>query len=102
MILSRRPDIERFLAAPDRAVRAALIYGRDMGVVRERGMELAGRIAERPDDPFDTAMITDGDLESDPGRLPDELMAISMMVRQLHARERNENDSKLQPAIAKC
>jgi DNA polymerase-3 subunit delta len=79
VILSRRPDVERFLNAPDRGVRVALIYGRDMGVVRERAVQLAGKIAERPDDPFDTATITDGDLDADPGRLPDELMALSLM-----------------------
>ena len=41
MILSRRPDIERFIGKPDPAVRAALIYGRDIGIVRDRGQQLA-------------------------------------------------------------
>ena len=41
MILGKRPDIERFLSRPDPQIRAALIYGRDLGVVRERGQELA-------------------------------------------------------------
>ena len=45
MILSRRPDIERFLKDPGREVRAALIYGRDRGVVSERAKQLAGKIA---------------------------------------------------------
>ena len=79
MILGRRPDVERFLARPDPAVRAALLYGRDLGVVRERAQELAGRVTEHPDDPFDVALVTDGDLEEDAGRLADELMALSMM-----------------------
>jgi DNA polymerase III subunit delta len=79
MILSRRPDIERFLAKPDPAVRAAVIYGRDLGVVSERGQELAAKVTERPDDPFDVTLITDGDLDQDGGRLADDLMAISMM-----------------------
>ena len=79
MILSRRPDIERFLAKPDPAVRAAVIYGRDLGVVRERGQELAAKVTERPDDPFDVTLVTDGDLDQDGGRLADDLMAISMM-----------------------
>ena len=76
MLLNRRPDVERFLANPDKAVRAALIYGRDLGVVRERGQELAAKVAERPDDPFDVALVTDADLDDDPGRLVDELMAL--------------------------
>jgi DNA polymerase-3 subunit delta len=79
VILGKRPDIERFLKSPDRQIRAALIYGRDMGVVRERGAELAGRIAKDPNDPFDVAQLTDGDLDSDAGRLEGELAAQSLM-----------------------
>ncbi|HEX3699592.1 MAG TPA: DNA polymerase III subunit delta [Phenylobacterium sp.] len=79
MILSRRPDIERFLKAPEPAIRAALIYGRDAGVVRDRGHELARRIAKDPDDPFDVAQLTDGDLEADASRLEGELAAQSLM-----------------------
>jgi len=59
MILSRRPDIERFLGRPDPAIRAALIYGRDQGVVRDRANQLAAKLVERPDDPFDVAQMTD-------------------------------------------
>jgi len=79
MILGKRPDIERFLKRPDGGVRAALIYGRDLGVVRERGQELAGRIAKDPNDPFDVAQLTDGDIDADAGRLEGELAAQSLM-----------------------
>jgi DNA polymerase-3 subunit delta len=79
MILSKRPDIERFLRSPDPLVRAALIYGRDMGVVRDRAAELAGKLTARPDDPFDVAQLTDGDLGEDAGRLEGELAAQSLM-----------------------
>lgn len=79
MILSRRPDIERFLQRPDAQVRAALIYGRDLGVVRERGRALAGRLVPNPDDPFDVAQLTDADLKEDAARLEAELLAQSLM-----------------------
>ncbi|WP_374575168.1 DNA polymerase III subunit delta [Phenylobacterium sp.] len=79
MILSRRPDIERFLAKPDGQVRAVLIYGRDAGVVRDRANLLASKVVERPDDPFDVALLTDGDLDSDGARLEGELAAQSLM-----------------------
>ncbi|HTX48923.1 MAG TPA: DNA polymerase III subunit delta [Caulobacteraceae bacterium] len=79
MILARRPDIERFLSRPDPAFRAALIYGRDLGVVRERAQELAAKATERPDDPFDVTLLTEADLDLDAGRLAEDLMAISMM-----------------------
>nr|MEA2797707.1 polymerase subunit delta [Phenylobacterium sp.] len=79
MILGKRPDIERFLKSPDSQIRAALIYGRDLGVVRERGQELARRIAKDPNDPFDVAQLTDGDLDADAGRLEGELASQSLM-----------------------
>ena len=77
MILSKRPDIERFLKAPSPEVRAAVIYGRDRGQVRERADALAGKVAARPDDPFDVALLNEAEIEG--GRLEGELSAISMM-----------------------
>src|SRR4029450_8105915 len=79
MILSRRPHIERFLSRPDPAVRAALIYGRDLGVVRDRGHQLAAKLVPNPDDPFDVSILTDADLADDGGRLEGELAAQSLM-----------------------
>ena len=77
MIISKRPDVERFLKGPDTGVRAALIYGRDRGGVRERADKLARVVTANPDDPFDTAMLNDDELDG--GRLEGELAAISMM-----------------------
>jgi DNA polymerase III subunit delta len=79
MILSRRPDIERFLARPDPGIRGAVIYGRDIGVVRERANQLAAKAVANPDDPFDVALLTDGDIDGDAGRLDNELASQSLM-----------------------
>lgn len=79
MILSKRPDIERFLAKPEAGIRVALIYGRDIGVVRDRANALASKVCDRPDDPFDVALLTDGDLDGDGARLEGELAAQSLM-----------------------
>jgi DNA polymerase-3 subunit delta len=76
-ILSKRPDVERFLKSPDKAFRAAVIYGRDRGGVRERADRLARAVTAHPDDPFDVALLTEDDV--DEGRLANELSAISMM-----------------------
>ena len=78
MQLKRRPDIDRFLRQPGEA-RAAVIHGRDRAIVRERANQLALSITPTPDDPFDTALLTDVDLEAQAGRLEEELAAISMM-----------------------
>ncbi len=79
MILSKRPDVDRFLGAPTANIRAALIYGRDRAIVRERADALAAKVTVRPDDPFDVAVVTEGDIDQDPARLQDELSALSMM-----------------------
>ena len=79
MILSRRPDLEKFLARPDPRVRAAVIYGRDLGVVRERAAQLARGVTEDPEDPFNVALRTEGDLAGDDARLEGELAAQSLM-----------------------
>jgi len=79
VILSRRPDIERFLAAPGAGFRAAIIHGRDLGLVRERAAELAGAVTARPDDPFDSAHLTESEVLADSARLEGELAAVSMM-----------------------
>jgi DNA polymerase-3 subunit delta len=79
VIIGKRPEIERFLADPPKSVRAALIYGRDRGVVRERADRLAKAATERPDDPFDVALLTETDVEGDAAKLADELSAQSLM-----------------------
>ena len=91
MILSKRPDIERFLASPPSEIRAAVIFGRDRGQVRERADALAARTVERPDDPFDVALLTDSELD-DGGRLEGELSALSMLGGRRLVRLRIDSD----------
>jgi DNA polymerase-3 subunit delta len=91
MILSKRPDIDRFLASPPPEIRAVLIYGRDRGQVRERADALAGKVAARPDDPFDVALLTDAELD-DGGRLETELSSLSLMGGRRLVRLRLDSD----------
>jgi DNA polymerase III subunit delta len=79
VILAKRADADRFLARPPGDVRAALIWGRDRGGVRERADGLAHKVCDNPDDPFDAALLTEADVEGDGARLADELSAISML-----------------------
>jgi DNA polymerase-3 subunit delta len=106
VILSKRPDIERYLSRPDPQIRAAVIYGRDMGVVRDRGNQLAAKMVDRLDDPFDVAQLTDGDLGEDPGRLEGELAAQSLMggrrlVRLRLAGEKSSADKLAAEALVR-
>jgi DNA polymerase-3 subunit delta len=79
MILGKRPDIERFLGQPPSGVRVALIWGRDRGVVHERGDRLAKAVTEDPSDPFNVSLLTETDIDGDPAKLADELSAQSLM-----------------------
>ena len=76
MILSKRPDVDRFLANPPKATRAAVIWGRDRGGVRERADFLASKLVPDPDDPFDVSFLAEADLDG--GRLEEALSALSM------------------------
>jgi DNA polymerase-3 subunit delta len=78
VILSKRPEIDRFLAGPERGVRAAVIWGKDRSGVRERADRLAKAVTDRPDDPFDVALLTETDIEKGDGRLEEELSALSL------------------------
>ena len=71
MILSKRADADRFLARPPANVRAAVIWGRDRGGVRERADGLARKVCDNPDDPFDAALLTEADVDADGARLAD-------------------------------
>jgi DNA polymerase-3 subunit delta len=79
MILAKRPDVERFLADPKAKARAVVVYGRDHGAVRELAEGLARKISPVRDDPFNVALLVDGDLSDNPARLEEELQALSLM-----------------------
>jgi DNA polymerase-3 subunit delta len=77
-----------------------------MGVVRDRGHQLAAKIAKDPDDPFDVAQLTDGDLDNDAARLEGELSAQSLMggrrlVRLRFATEKSSLDKLAAEALTR-
>jgi len=76
-----RAALDKFLKAPgaDRRLVAALVFGPDEGLVRERANQITAGIAGSIDDPFRIAELTADDLKDDPARLLDEIKAISMM-----------------------
>jgi DNA polymerase-3 subunit delta len=79
MILTKRPDVDRFLKGPPADIRAALIWGRDRGGVHERADALARTIFPALDDPFNVALLTEPDIDRDASRLDEELSALSLM-----------------------
>jgi len=71
-------EIERFLGHPG-AARAALIFGPDEGLVRERANRLGKTVLGGQDDPFSRTELGPKDVSDDPARLSDELLSPSLM-----------------------
>jgi DNA polymerase-3 subunit delta len=69
--------IRSFLAAPDAAAAAILVYGPDAGLVDERVTALARAVVPDLGDAFRVARLTSSALSADPARLADEAAAIA-------------------------
>lgn len=79
MILSKRPEIDRFLSRPDPAIRAVLIHGKDRSGVGERATTLCRTVTPDLNDPFNVTLLTDSDIDGDGIRLEEALTALSMI-----------------------
>jgi len=79
VILSKRPEIERFLKSPDSHIRAALIHGKDRSGVQERAVALCKTVTTDLNDPFNVTSLTDADIDADPIKLEEALTALSML-----------------------
>jgi DNA polymerase-3 subunit delta len=83
----------RYLRAPDPSVLAALFYGPDAGLVKERAQALLAAAAGDPGDPFRTCELTPADLKGDPARLVDEAAALPFTGGRRVVRLRDATDS---------
>lgn len=72
-------DVERTLAKPPADLRAALFFGPDAGLVRERAKALARTVAPDLSDAFRVAELSAAQLAEDPARLADEAASLSLM-----------------------
>lgn len=82
-----------FVARPDPAVRAVLLYGPDTGLVRERLNGLTRAVAGAVDDPFRVVEIPADALRDDPARLRDEAAALSFSGGRKVVRVRDAGDT---------
>lgn len=71
--------IDAFAQKRDPKFALVLIYGPDLGLVRERADRIARQVCPDFRDPFNYLELTDADIKSDPARLGDEAAALSMM-----------------------
>jgi DNA polymerase-3 subunit delta len=78
-MIVRSGDADRFIGRPPKNLSAALVFGPDQGLVRERAEALAKTVLPDLSDPFRVAELDDGALTADNARLFDEAAAISML-----------------------
>jgi DNA polymerase-3 subunit delta len=90
-------NVERTLSHPPKEMVAALVFGPDQGLVRERAEKLIKSVVPDLKDPFLIADLDDSVLAADPARLYDEAAAISMLGgrRVVRVRGAGNNLAKL-------
>ena len=71
-------QVDSFIANGAKAVEAALVYGPDVGLVRERAKTLAKNIVSDLNDPFNVSTLSGSTILEDPAMLSDHLNALSM------------------------
>ncbi len=69
--------VDEFIAKPDPAIVAVLVYGPDSGLVHERAMSLAHNVVNDLSDPFRVAELTGAAINESPASLADEMLAMS-------------------------
>ena len=67
-----------FLSSVPPAIRAVLLHGNDLGLMSERGRQLASQYSDDPDDVFSVTRLEGEQLAGDAGALGDAAEAIAM------------------------
>jgi DNA polymerase-3 subunit delta len=81
-------EVDHYVARPNPRHSVVLVYGPDLGLVRERARAILKAGGADPSDPFSTVTLEGDLLASDPGRLADEARAIGLFgsKRIVHVR----------------
>ena len=72
-------EADRYAAHPPVGLVAALLFGPDSGLVRERAETMAKTVCPNLNDAFQVSELDEAALSADPARLADEAAAISML-----------------------
>jgi DNA polymerase III subunit delta len=86
-------EADRFVQRPPAHLIAALVFGPDQGLVRERAEALAKSVVPDLQDPFRVAELDEAALAADNARLFDEAAAISMLGGRRVVRVRGAGNS---------
>jgi DNA polymerase-3 subunit delta len=71
-------EIEAYIAKPNPAHSIILLFGADVGLVRERADRLIAAAVDDVNDPFSLVRLEGDDLASEPSRLVDEAMTVPL------------------------
>ncbi len=71
-------QVDSWLKKRDPSAALVLVYGPDRGMVSERANAFARSVVADPDDPFAVTRLDAAEIESDPGRLFDEVATVPM------------------------
>lgn len=96
MVSVKAQNIASFLASAGRTIGPVLLYGPDAGLISERGIRLAQRLAQSENPPGEVVRVDDADLEQNPDHLSIELLTVPMfggrkIVRAIAGRRINAN-----------
>ncbi|SVE61097.1 uncharacterized protein METZ01_LOCUS513951, partial [marine metagenome] len=89
-------NVDALLEKPGPNLRAALLYGPDQGLVRERADRLARAVVEDLADPFRVSDISATDIKNNPALLLDEAAALSMTSGKRIVRVRGANEDQVE------
>lgn len=78
MTAIKASDVDRFIARPDPAQPIVLVFGPDVGLVRERVDALVRASVDDPNDPFALARIEGEELAANPARLVEEAHTVPL------------------------
>lgn len=92
-MIVKSSEADRVAKNPPKGLVAALIYGPDQGLVRERSETLLKTVVDDLSDPFRVSDLDEAALADDPARLADEAAAISMLGGRRVVRVRGAGNS---------
>lgn len=78
-MIVKSSEADRYVAHPPAKLVAALVFGPDQGLVRERAERIARTVVPDLGDAFQVSELDEAALNADPARLADEAAAISML-----------------------
>ena len=88
MVALKGGEIDAFVARPDAVRPVVLVFGPDLGLVRERAEAIIRASVDDPRDPFALVRLDGDDVAGDPARLVDEAQTVPLFGgrRAIHLR----------------